>query len=121
MYSWIWEKLPGSWPIKLAEAIVALAVVVVVLFVAVFPAVEPNLPFNNVTVDEGVTTPDVSSSTAPVPTSPTSATPSGAGSPVPTLVEEGGAPGSADLTGDQGGSTEIPVGPATVTPAPLPS
>ena len=47
---------------KLLEALVALAAVVLLLFTVVFPWVEPRLPFNDVTVDDG---PAASSSATP--------------------------------------------------------
>jgi hypothetical protein len=51
VYGWIWRHLPGSTGVRAAVALVlALAVVALLLFV-VFPAVEPHLPFNDVTVD----------------------------------------------------------------------
>ncbi len=53
MYAWMWHKLPGPLPAKLFEAVVALAAIVLLLFTVVFPWLEPRLPFNDVTVDEG--------------------------------------------------------------------
>jgi hypothetical protein len=55
VYAWIWRKLPGPWPVKLVEALVAFAAVVLLLFTVVFPWLEPRLPFNDVTVDDGPT------------------------------------------------------------------
>jgi hypothetical protein len=52
-YGWLWRRLPGAWPARVAILTVALAVVVVLLFVVVFPWVEPRLPFNQVTVGGG--------------------------------------------------------------------
>ena len=80
MYAWIWQKLPGAWPFKVLESVVAGAAIVALLFIVVFPAVEPNLPFINVTIDE-------------------STTPSGSSTP----------------------AVPSPVGPVTITPAPLPT
>jgi hypothetical protein len=51
VYSWIWRHLPGGLPGKLLGSLVLFGVVVVLLFVVVFPAVEPLLPYNDVTVD----------------------------------------------------------------------
>ena len=51
MYAWMWRKLPGPWPVKALEALVAFAAVVLLLFTVVFPWVAPRLPFNDVTVD----------------------------------------------------------------------
>ena len=53
MYAWIWRHLPGRWPLKTLLALVVLGAIVAVLFVWVFPWLEPRLPFNQVTVDEG--------------------------------------------------------------------
>jgi hypothetical protein len=60
LYAWLWRKLPGPWPVKALEALVAAAAVVLLLFTVVFPWVEPRLPFNDVTVDDGTTSPSPS-------------------------------------------------------------
>ena len=52
MYAWLWRHLPGPRPLKALEALVLLLVVVAVLFLWVFPWLEPRLPFNDVTVDD---------------------------------------------------------------------
>jgi len=52
VYAWMWRKLPGPWPVKALEALLAFAAVVLLLFTVVFPWLEPRLPFNDVTVDE---------------------------------------------------------------------
>lgn len=51
MYGWIWRHLPGPFVAKFLEALIAVAVIVLVLLFAVFPALSPHLPFNHVTVD----------------------------------------------------------------------
>lgn len=51
MYGWFWRSLPGPLPVRLLLAALALALVVAVLFLLVFPRVEPLLPFGDVTVD----------------------------------------------------------------------
>ena len=51
MYAWFWRSLPGPLPVRLLLALLAFAAVVALLFLVVFPAVEPRLPFNDVTVD----------------------------------------------------------------------
>jgi hypothetical protein len=53
MYAWIWRKLPGGLPGKLAGSLLLLAGAVALLFLVVFPWAEPRLPFNDVTVDPG--------------------------------------------------------------------
>ncbi len=50
MYVWIWRHLPGNVAAKLAGAFVLLLGVLALLFLVVFPWVEPRLPFNQVTV-----------------------------------------------------------------------
>ena len=51
MYGFIWRHLPGPVLVRVLLALVLLAAVVAVLFVWVFPAVAPIMPFNNGTVD----------------------------------------------------------------------
>lgn len=53
MYVWFWRHLPGPLPVRLLLAALALTVVVALLFLVVFPAVEPLLPYTEVTVDPG--------------------------------------------------------------------
>ncbi len=63
MYGWIWRHLPGGTAGKLLGCALLLAAVVALLFLVVFPAVEPLLPVGDVTVD------GTSSATAGPPTS----------------------------------------------------
>ena len=51
MYGWIWRTLPGGVVAKLVGCLVLFALVVLLLFFVVFPAVEPLLPFGDVTVE----------------------------------------------------------------------
>jgi CHASE2 domain-containing sensor protein len=51
LYAALWRRLPGRWPLKVAIVAVAVAVICVLLFLVVFPWIEPRLPFNHVTVD----------------------------------------------------------------------
>jgi hypothetical protein len=51
MYGFIWRHLPGPVAVRVLLALVLLATAVAVLFVWVFPAVAPIMPFNNGTVD----------------------------------------------------------------------
>ncbi len=53
MYGWIWRTLPGGLAGKLLGSTVLLLLVVLLLFLVVFPAVEPLLPFADVTVGDG--------------------------------------------------------------------
>lgn len=53
MYGWIWRTLPGGTFAKLLGCTVLLVLVVLLLFFVVFPAVEPLLPFGDVTVGDG--------------------------------------------------------------------
>ena len=57
MYGWIWRTLPGGVPAKLAGCVVLFGLVVLLLFFVVFPAVEPLLPFGDVTVGDGTAEP----------------------------------------------------------------
>jgi hypothetical protein len=61
MYVWIWRHLPGNVAAKLAGALVLLLGALALLFLVVFPWVEPRLPFNQVTV------PHESTSSTPSP------------------------------------------------------
>jgi hypothetical protein len=51
MYTWIWRHLPGPTAAKAAQALVLVLAVCALLLFVVFPWVEPQLPFNDVTVD----------------------------------------------------------------------
>jgi hypothetical protein len=51
MYAWLWRRLPGRWPVKLAIVAVVVLALCALLFAVVFPWVEPRLPFNHVTVN----------------------------------------------------------------------
>ncbi|MDQ3611463.1 MAG: hypothetical protein M4D85_07670, partial [Actinomycetota bacterium] len=51
MYGWIWRTLPGGRPGKVLGSFLLLAAVIALLFLYVFPALEPLLPFSDVTVD----------------------------------------------------------------------
>jgi hypothetical protein len=77
MYGWLWRHLPGPWPVRLVETLALLVGVVALLFYVVFPAADPHLPFNDVTVNSPTTIspppgtgPSVPRS--PAPTSPAS-------------------------------------------------
>ncbi len=52
MYAWIWRRLPGPVAVRVLISAVLLAVAVAVLFVWVFPALAPYVPFNNGTVNQ---------------------------------------------------------------------
>lgn len=53
MYVWIWRHLPGPLAVRLVQLLALFAAAVAVLFVLVFPRVEPLLPFSDVTVGHG--------------------------------------------------------------------
>ena len=53
MYGWIWRTLPGGLPGKLFGSLLLLTVAVALLFLVVFPRIEPLLPYSDVTVDQG--------------------------------------------------------------------
>jgi len=50
LYATLWRLLPGPRPVRALLALLLLISLVAVLFVWVFPAVAPLLPFNNGTV-----------------------------------------------------------------------
>ena len=52
MYVWIWRRLPGGLPGKLAGSLVLLAGVLALLFFLVFPWAERRLPFQDITVNQ---------------------------------------------------------------------
>ena len=52
MYGWLWRHLPGPTAVRVVIALLLFVAVVAVLFLWVFPWVEPRLPFTDVTVDE---------------------------------------------------------------------
>ncbi len=52
MYGFIWRHLPGPVLVRALLALVLVAAVVAVLFVWVFPALAPIMPFNNGTVNQ---------------------------------------------------------------------
>jgi multidrug resistance efflux pump len=51
MYGWLWSHLPGPTAVRAVLAVLLFVAVVAVLFLWVFPWVEPRLPFTDVTVD----------------------------------------------------------------------
>ncbi|MGW0811536.1 hypothetical protein [Nonomuraea sp. NPDC002799] len=50
MYAWLWRRLPGSTRAKAVTTVVLAAVVVAVLWYAVFPLLEPVVTLDEVTV-----------------------------------------------------------------------
>ena len=50
MYAWLWRTLPGPVAVRLLLVLVLLLAVFALLMIVVFPAVEPLLPFNDVSV-----------------------------------------------------------------------
>lgn len=54
MYGSLWRVLPGAWPVKVLLSLILLAVVIVVCFVWVFPAIAPYVPFNGNSVQSGL-------------------------------------------------------------------
>ncbi|MFC0675686.1 hypothetical protein [Brachybacterium hainanense] len=51
MYAWMFRRLPGPLWLRIVLTLLVLAVVVVALFLWVFPAIAPYMPFNAGTVD----------------------------------------------------------------------
>ncbi|HEX7354795.1 MAG TPA: hypothetical protein VF288_08180 [Mycobacteriales bacterium] len=78
MYGWLWRHLPGPWPVRLVETLALVVGVVALLFYVVFPAADPHLPFNDVTVNTPTTispAPTTGPTTATSPAPATSAAP----------------------------------------------
>lgn len=87
MYAALWRSLPGPWPVKAVQVLVLGGGVVALLFLVVFPWVEPRLPFNDSTVDEvssSTTAPTPTPTDAPAPDAGTTAPPSQGSGPAPT-------------------------------------
>ena len=53
MYALLWRALPGNWFVKLLICLVLIAAAVYVLLEYVFPVIEPYMPFNDATIEEG--------------------------------------------------------------------
>jgi hypothetical protein len=51
VYGWIWRHLPGGVASRAALALLLVLAVCALLLFVVFPAVEPRLPWDDVTVD----------------------------------------------------------------------
>jgi len=50
VYSWIWRHLPGGVPGKVVGSLLLALAAAALLWFVVFPALEPLLPFGDVTV-----------------------------------------------------------------------
>jgi len=68
IYAWIWRKLPGPSWIKAAQSVLLVALIVAILFLAVFPWLSARLPFDRVTVSEHLAGRNSVSATATVVT-----------------------------------------------------
>lgn len=75
MYVWIWRRLPGGLPGKLAGSLVLLAAALALLFLLVFPWAEKRLPFNDVSVDQPSTSTSVPAGPSPSTSSPATQSP----------------------------------------------
>lgn len=51
MYGWLWRALPGPVWLRVVLLAILAAAVVVICFTWVFPAVEPLMPFTDITVE----------------------------------------------------------------------
>ncbi|WP_411285738.1 hypothetical protein [Lapillicoccus sp.] len=63
MYAALWRVLPGNRWAKAGQSLVLFLVVVALLFVVVFPAITPYLPFENVTIEPPPATPSPGATT----------------------------------------------------------
>jgi hypothetical protein len=67
MYVWIWRRLPGGVPGKLLGSVVLLAAVLALLFFLVFPWAERRLPFQDITVDQTIPSPQPTATVSAAP------------------------------------------------------
>lgn len=51
MYAWLWRRLPGPRWARVLQAVLLASLVVLALFLWVFPIVTPLLPFDQVTLE----------------------------------------------------------------------
>jgi hypothetical protein len=79
MYGWLWRHLPGPWLLRIGELAVLAVGVLALLFYVVFPAADPHLPFNEVTVNAPATSGTPSSAPSPTATTTAQPTPTGVG------------------------------------------
>jgi len=93
VYAWIWRRLPGRRPAKITAAVALLAAAVALLFLVVFPYVEPRLPFNQVTV-----TPHGGGAPGMVPAGPSGASTRGP-SRAPSRAPSGAPSATRTMTG----------------------
>ena len=52
MYGWLWRHLPGNTKLRIAQCLALFFGMAALLLFVVFPAVEPHLPFGNVTIHQ---------------------------------------------------------------------
>jgi hypothetical protein len=57
MYGWLWRVIPGGVVGKLLGSLLLLTASLALLFLVVFPRVEPLMPFQDVNVDTGTSSP----------------------------------------------------------------
>lgn len=50
MYAWLYRRLPGPTPVRILVVLILLAAVFLLLMEVVFPAVEPYMPYSDVSV-----------------------------------------------------------------------
>lgn len=53
VYGWMFRHLPGPLWVRIAITLVVVVAIVAALFLVVFPAVAPYMPFNDNTVGDG--------------------------------------------------------------------
>jgi peptidoglycan/LPS O-acetylase OafA/YrhL len=52
MYAALWRRFPGPWPVKLLLSLALVVAVLAVLYLVVFPWLEPLLPFDEITLGD---------------------------------------------------------------------
>ncbi|WGW11760.1 hypothetical protein LWF01_16955 [Saxibacter everestensis] len=52
MYAWLWNHLPGRWPVRVLLCAVLFVAATLALMEWVFPEIAPYMPFNDATLDD---------------------------------------------------------------------
>jgi hypothetical protein len=66
MYGTVWRRLPGPWPVKMLLALLLVVAVVAICFLWLFPAIATHLPFNDNSVETGLSHPTHITSAKPI-------------------------------------------------------
>ena len=70
MYAWFYRRLPGPTPVRILLLVLLAAAVFWLLMEVVFPAVEPYMPYSDVSVGAAPATPPGAGPPVPRPAAP---------------------------------------------------